>query len=77
LDLEWAIRHGFYRRYHAFLAAWRIEADARQREADERAAGRDDASWQAKGYRGGRCDPHEFSVFDDEVDVTAGRTAHG
>jgi hypothetical protein len=45
---------------------WAIQAAARRRDDEDREAGRDDASWQAKGYRGGRCDPREFAIFDDE-----------
>lgn len=45
---------------------WAIQAEARQQDAADREAGQDEATWRAKGYRGGRCDPHEFSVFADE-----------
>lgn len=43
---------------------WQIQAAAQRQEREDREAGRDDASW--KGWHGGRCDPHEFSRFDDE-----------
>lgn len=46
---------------------WAIVAEARRQDAAEREAGRDDATWRRQGYRGGQCDPHEFSSFDDET----------
>lgn len=45
---------------------WQIQAAAHRQETEARAAGRDDATWRAKGYHGGYCDPREFSSFDDE-----------
>jgi hypothetical protein len=46
---------------------WAIRAEAERQDAEDRTAGRDEAAWQARGYRGGHCDPHEFSLFDDEA----------
>lgn len=46
---------------------WTIQAEARRQDAEAREAGQDEATWRAKGYRGGRCDPHEFSDFDEPV----------
>lgn len=44
---------------------WTIVAEARRLEYADREHGDGD------GWRGGRCDPHEFSIFDDDDDAAA------
>ena len=65
--LDWAATAEGQRWLERLRIKWAIRAEAERREAAERAAGHDDAAWQARGWRGGRCDPHEFSIFADEA----------
>lgn len=44
---------------------WAIEDEARRRAQSETRP-RSEADWAARGFTGGRVDPHESAIFEDE-----------